>query len=229
MKPLRAERKHDAILEGGRTCNVMAAVAVGAMAAGSAYSANKQSKAAGQAAAASERATELSVEENRRQFDAMQKLMTPYVDAGAGALGGQQTLLGLNGADAQGQAIAGLQASPQYMATMQAGSDAIMANASATGGLRGGNAQAALGQFGMQNLSNIIQQQYQNLGGLTSMGQNAAAGVGNAGMQTGTNISNLLMQNAATQGNAYLAQGKAQAQVGNTLAGFGSMYLGGKF
>jgi hypothetical protein len=58
----------------------------------------------------------------------------------------------------------------------------------ATGGLRGGNVQAALGQFQPQLLAQLIDQQYSRLGGLTSIGQNAAAGVGNAGMSTGNSI-----------------------------------------
>ncbi|WP_449405980.1 hypothetical protein [Massilia phosphatilytica] len=36
---------------------------------------------------------------------------------------------------------------PRFQALQQQGNDAILANASATGGLRGGNVQGALGQF----------------------------------------------------------------------------------
>jgi len=80
-----------------------------------------------------------------------------------------------------------------------------------------------LAQFRPQVLSSLIEQQYNRLGGLSSMGQNAAAGVGNAGMQTGNNISNLLQQQGAAQAGGALATGQAW---GNVLGGIGQ-YAGG--
>ena len=103
----------------------------------------------------------------------------------------------------------------------QQGNNAILANASATGGLRGGNTQAALAQFSPQLLSQLIQQQFGNLGGLTSVGQNAAAGVGNAGMQTGNSITNLLQQQGAAQAGAALAGGRAS--MGAWSGGMGAL------
>lgn len=187
----------------------------------------KQAGQAGERAAATQaNAAQLGIDEQRRQFDMLQQALAPYQQAGLGGLTGQQNLIGLNGNDAQAQAIAGLQAGPQYTAMMQAGSDAILGNASATGGLRGGNTQAALGQFGGQMLSQIINQQYQNLGGLTSVGQNAAAGVGNAGMQTGSNVAQLLQQQGAATAGGQLAIGGINRaafgdlmKIGSTVAG----------
>jgi hypothetical protein len=203
----------------------------GASLVGGIYSSNKQGKAAGQAADAQSYAAELGIEENRRQFDAIQKLLDPYIKAGTGALTGQQNLIGLNGAPAQATAIAGIEGSPQFTALMQQGENAILQNASATGGLRGGNTQGALAQYRPAVLSQLIEQQYGRLGGLTSVGQNAAAGVGNAGMQTGTNVANLLQQQGAAQAGGYLAQGRAQAGYANAITGAIGQYfgLGGKF
>ena len=56
---------------------------------------------------------------------------------------------------------------------VQQGQDAILQNASAIGGLRGGNTQAALAQFRPALLSQLIAEQYNRLGGLSSLGQNA--------------------------------------------------------
>jgi hypothetical protein len=103
------------------------------------------------------------------------------------------------------------------------GEEAILQQASATGGLRGGNTQGALAQFRPQVLSSLINQQYGRLGGLTSMGQNAAVGVGNAGMQTGQNISGLYGQQGAAAAGSALAQGQA---FGNVMGGI-SQYAGG--
>jgi len=124
------------------------------------------------------------IAESSRQFDAIQNLLSPYAEAGPGALQAQQNLLGLGGEEAQKAAYAGIEGSPAFQSMAQQGENAMLQNASATGGLRGGNIQGALAQYRPQLLSQLIQQQYQNLGGLTSIGQNAAAGVGNAGMQT---------------------------------------------
>lgn len=197
-----------------------------------------QSRSASKAQDAQSAQNMAAQEEQRRQFDEVRKLLEPYVNAGTGALGAQQNLIGLGGADAQRQAIEALQGGPQFQAMQQAGQNAILQNASATGGLRGGNTQSALGQFDQQLLAQLIQQQYGNLGGLTSIGQNAAAGVGNAGMQTGNNISSLMGQQGAIQAGGQLARGQLIGNVlglpgqlamfnagsgGNLFGGFGGM------
>lgn len=185
----------------------------GASLGGGIDSANAQSSAAGQASAAQQAAAQAGIAEQQRQFDAIRELLKPYTQAGTGALSAQQALAGLSGADAQKQAIAGIQGSPQFQALQQQGESSILANASATGGLRGGNVQGALAQFSPALLSQLIDQQYSRLGGISSMGQNAAAGVGNAGMQTGQGISSLLQQQGAAQAGNYLAQGKSNQQM----------------
>jgi hypothetical protein len=195
----------------------VAVAVVGTAVVSSAVSSNAQKKAANRAASAQEQSAQLGIEEQQRQFDKVRDLLQPYVEAGTGALGAQQALVGLSGADAQRQAIAGIQNSPQFSALKKTGEESILANASATGGLRGGNVQGALGQFSPNLLAQLIEQQYGRLGGLTSMGQNAAAGVGNAGMQTGQGISQLLQQQGAAQAGNALAAGRANAAMYNTI------------
>jgi hypothetical protein len=190
------------------------------------YSANKASSSADRASQAQTQSAQSGIDEQRRQFDALQKLLSPFVSAGTGALGGQQDLLGLNGAGAQQSAISGIQSSPQFQALTQQGEDSILANASATGGLRGGNVQSALAQFRPQLLSQLIDQQYSRLGGLTSLGQNAAAGVGNAGMATGSAVAGLMGQQGSAAAGAALAGGRASAMgasglTNGLMSGFG--------
>lgn len=198
------------------------------------YMASKSaSKAAGKAADAQSRAADAQIAESQRQFDQIQALLQPYTDAGYRGLTGQQDLLGVNGAEAQQKAISALESSPTMQALTQQGETSILQNASATGGLRGGNVQAALAQFRPQLLSQLIQQQYSNLGGLVSVGQNAAAGVGNAGQNSSNQIIGALGQQGASQAGAALAQGQAQAGMWNNIAGtasmLGTMKLMGKF
>ena len=137
---------------------VAAAVAGGTIVGGY-LSSNAQKGAAEDAANAQSQASQAGIDEQRRQFDQVQQLLAPFVNAGTGALGAQQNLLGLNGNGAQQDAISTIQRSPQFTALQKQGEDAILANASATGGLRGGNVQGALGQFSPALLSQLIQQQ----------------------------------------------------------------------
>lgn len=183
------------------------------------YSANQQAGAAEDAANAQVAGSQQGIAEQNRRFDAVQKLLAPYATAGTGALGAQQNLIGLGGPDAQRSAIDALKGSPEFAALTQQGEDSILANASATGGLRGGNTEAALAQFRPQLLAQLINEQYGRLGGLTSLGQNAAAGVGNAGIATGQGISSLYGQIGAAQAGSALAQGKANIGYGQAIAG----------
>jgi hypothetical protein len=207
----------------------VAAAVAGASLVGSYVSSKNQKKAASTAADAQTQAAELGIEEQRRQFDQIQQLLAPFVSAGKGALTGQQDLLGLNGNAPQQAAIGALEQSPQFQALTQQGEEAILANASATGGLRGGNVQGALAQFRPQLLAQLIDQQYSRLGGLTQMGQASAAGVGSAGMQTGNNVTQLLGQQGAAQAGAALAAGRANGQLVNGISNAFGTFVGSKF
>lgn len=127
------------------------------------------------------------------------------------------------GAQAQQQAIAGIEGSPLFQSLLRQGEQGILQNASATGGLRGGNVQGALAQFRPAMLNQQIQQQLANFAGLASLGQSAAAGTGNAGIQTGANIGNLLQDTG--QARAYGALGSSNA-LGGAVASLGNI-LGG--
>jgi len=189
--------------------------------------AKQAGEAAEQAGALQYQASMAGVEEQRRQFDKLVELMAPYVAAGEGGMAGQQALVGLKGPEAQQQAISALEQSPEFASLVQQGENALLQQASATGGLRGGNTQAALAQFRPQILSALIEQQYGRLGGLTKIGQASAAGQAAAGMETGSNVANLLQQGGAAQAGAAIAAGSVPRQtfgdilkIGGTVAGF---------
>lgn len=188
-------------------------------------------KQAGKAAEAAGRtqaeAAEKGIEEQRRQFNALVELMAPYVTAGTGAMGQQQALIGLQGAEAQQQAISGFEQSPLFQSLTQQGENAILQNAAATGGLRGGNVQAALSQFRPQALNALIEQQYGRLGGLTTLGQASAAGQASSGLQSASNIGNLLANQGAAIAGGQMARGGVTRQafgdllnIGKTVAAF---------
>jgi hypothetical protein len=192
---------------------------LGGAIAGGLLSSSAQKKAAGTAAGAQIQAAELATEEQRRQFDAVQELLKPYVEAGTSALGQQLALAGVSGPEAQRAAITALEQGPQFQALVGQGEEAILQQASATGGLRGGNVQGALAQFRPQMLASLIEQQYGRLGGLTATGQASAAGQATAAQTMGTNISNLLQQQGAASAGAALARGQATANMWGDITG----------
>ncbi len=214
---------------------VAAAVVAVAAVAGSVYSSNQKGKAAGRASNAQQQAAQQGIDESRRQFDSVKELLSPYVNAGTGALNEQQNLIGLNGNDAQNKSISGIANGGQFNSMVQQGENSILQNASATGGLRGGNTQGTLAQFRPQLLSQLINQQYQNLGGIAQNGQNAASNLGNSGLQTGQNVSNLLQQQGAAKAGGYIAEGNTRAGYANAVtSGIGTYFGaggsgGGKF
>ena len=169
---------------------------------------------------------EKGIEEQRRQAAATAARLAPYEEAGRGAMQAQQALMGLLGPEAQQAAIAQIQGSPEFAAMARQGEMGITQNASATGGLRGGNTQAALAQFRPQLLSQLIQQRMAALGGLTSMGQASAAGTAQMGQQSAANIANLLGQQGAAQAGAIAGQGRAWGQALGTLGGLGGTIMG---
>lgn len=172
---------------------------------------NAQAKAAGKASDAQVKLGYDSLAEQRRQFDETQGNLQPYVDAGKLALGGQEGLLGLNGAGPQQAAIDALRASPLFQSLFQQGQDTILNNASATGGLRGGNLQGSLANFGRDTLAQVIQQQLANLGGLSAQGGATGGTLGGLGASNANSISSILSQIGADKAGGILAKGNAQA------------------
>lgn len=179
-----------------------------------------------QAAALQSQAAERGIAETQRQFDKLVELMQPFVAAGYEGLEGQRALTGLAGPGAQQAAIAGLTQSPEFQALSAQGQEAILQNAAATGGLRGGNTEAALAQFQPALLAQLIDRQYGRLGGITQLGQSSAAGQGAAGINTGANIANLLSQQGAAQAGGALAHGNFQRQLFGDISGLAGTFAG---
>lgn len=196
---------------------------------GSIVGGRQERKAISRASDQQAAAYEMGIEEQRRQFDALQELLKPYVTGGQTAFREQQKLLGLGTPEEQAAAIAQLEQSPMMKALVQKGENALLQNASATGGLRGGNTAAALAQFRPQMLAQLIEGQFSKLGGLSSLGANSAAMQGNTGMNMASNIGNLLGQIGSARSGATLSRSASSRQgisdllglAGNVVGGFG--------
>ena len=242
------------------------AVAIGVGAAGviagvggaaiSAYSASEAQKAY-------EKQSELDRQQLQAATEAAQQAQQPFAQAGMGGVNGlqgyqqtgqdalaqQRALAGLDGPQAQQAAIEALKASPGYTQMMDQAQTTLLQNASATGGVRGGDTQGALAQLGPSVLNQLIQQQYANLGGLAGAGQNAASNIGQLGQASASGMASSALQGAGMQSanlqglgnsnaNALLAQGQAwnqglQNAAGSAAGAFGTYNgyqarLGGK-
>jgi hypothetical protein len=229
------------------------AALIGASVIGGVASSRAQSRAAKSAANAQMAAADQSAQVQREMFEATQATLSPFVEAGYGgveelaayaepglfALEQQAAIAGLMGPEAQAAQIAQIESDPLYQATVRQGEEALLQQASATGGLRGGNIQGALAQFRPQMLSDQIAQQYSRLGGfaglgaeaqsqLASLGQASAAQQAAAGTAAAGGISSALTQAGQAQAGGALAAGQARAGLyGIPSQAFG-MYVGGK-
>jgi len=193
---------------------------------------NAQKKAAKKAAAAQVEAARLGIEEQRRQFDATRADFAPYLGAGTTALGDISDILGLNGADAQTASLGMIENSPIFSALTKSGEDAILQNASATGGVRGGNTQGVLARFRPELLDSLVQRQLSSLGGLANMGMGSAGQVGQFGANASTNIANLIGQQGQARAGSALVRGGVNAMnwqnAGDALSGaLESIFSGG--
>jgi hypothetical protein len=175
---------------------------------------------------AQQQATKDAIGEQRRQFDFVAGLMQPFVDAGTGALGGYEDILGLNGDEAQQLAYQAITAGPEFQQLQQVGNTNILQNASATGGLRGGNTQLALGELSPGILNQLVQQRLGNLGNLTQWGLQGAGGLGNTAVQTGNSIANLISGQGNATAGYYQNQQNQSNQLFNNALSLGGFVFG---
>lgn len=196
------------------------------------FGSNKKKKAAQQAAAAQTAAFQQGIDATSAQNELLQQQLEPYLTAGDQALGQQSNLLGLNGAGVQLGSIDALKASPLYQSLFGNGEDAILANGSATGGLRGGNTQRSLADFGRDTLAQTIEAQLSRLGGLSGQGLSAATNGGALGAQSVAQLTALLSGQGQAKAGGILGAANADLEKYGNIANLvgsaiGSFNFGG--
>jgi hypothetical protein len=159
------------------------------------------------------------VDETRAAREELRTLLQPYTEAGGPALQAQMAALGLAGPEAQQAYVTQQEQNPLFQSLARQQEEAILQNASATGGLRGGNVQGALAQFRPQLLNQFLEQQYTRLGGMTQLGQRSAAGVGASGMDAASSIAELLGKRGEAQAGGALARGKMFSDILGSAGG----------
>jgi hypothetical protein len=163
--------------------------------------AGKQKKASRKAEAAQIAALQKGIDQIGGQLGQTNASLQPYEQIGTSALGPLGALIGVNGLDAQNTAIAGLKEQPLYQSLFRTGEETLLQNAAATGGLRGGDTQRSLADFGSDTLLKALMQQLQGLGGLATLGQGTAVQKGSFGADAASSIAQL-----------FTGQGKARAE-----------------
>jgi hypothetical protein len=193
-------------------------VAAGITAAGAIGGGLIASHGARSAANAQQDAAQAGIDEQRREYDQTRTDLLPWLNAGHTALGGMLDILGLNGGDKQQVAITGIQNSPEFASLNRVGTEAILQNASATGGLRGGNVQASLYNQRSDLLAQLIDQQFARLGGISGAGAGVGSNLGQLGQGSANAISQLLGNMGAARAGGALgsAQGLGMALNGVT-------------
>ena len=112
--------------------------------------------------------------------------LNPFAQAGQGATGLAAALLGASGPEAQSQALANFQQSPGQQFLQEQEERAILRNAAATGGLRGGNVLDELGRRAQGRAQLSFNDRIAQLQGLSGQGLQAAGQIGQLrGQQAG--------------------------------------------
>ena len=145
---------------------------------------------------------------------------------------------GMTGAEAQQAAIQGITQSPLLQELTRQGEEALLQQAAATGGVRGGNIQGIMARYRPQMIQAEIDKQYARLQGLAGAGQSAILSQPTTPQASGypgmlgesTTIPNLYAQQGQASAQNILAQQGAQNQmwqnIGNVV-GWGLEKYGG--
>lgn len=181
---------------------------------------NKAKKASKNAEAAQLEYLNKAIAEQQRQFDVTRADYAPYLQSGLGGLSGLSDLIGINGADAQTAGLVNVQNSPMLASVIRNGEEALLANASATGGLRGGNTQRGLADFRSDVFADQLNQQIARLAGLAGLGQGATDSVSAFGANASNNISNTLGQQGQVRAGGILTRGGINQQLWNNAGSF---------
>lgn len=172
--------------------------------------------AAGDAADSANKGQDAAIREQRLAREQFQENINPYLEFGQNSMG---QLGQLNAGD-----YSGFMNSPDYLAAMQGGTQAV--NRAAIGNLSGGGTAADLQRLGQQTAAGYLGNYRNSLQFGAQLGQNSAVGAGQMGLQSANSIGNAYGQMGANSGNAALGQANAWGSALGGIAGLAGQYLG---
>jgi len=197
------------------------------------YSANKQAGAAKDAAKASQKATDATIAEQRRQFDLSRGDQMPWLQTGQWALDQQKKAL--NGD------YSGFMNAPDYGFALDQGLKTLDRSAAASGRLYSGGYGQDLTKYAQGMATQNYQNYMNNLGRLSNTGQSTASNLGVLGQNFANSMGTALSNNAANRASSYQSQANAYSGlaggIGNAFGDWwgtrdtslnGGWYLGNK-
>jgi hypothetical protein len=153
--------------------------------------------------------------------------LNPYASTGQEAQQREAALSGALGGAAQQQAFQDFQESPGQKFLRERQEQALLRNASATGGLRGGSTLSALQEQASGIAAQQQQQQLENMRNIAQRGQQAATQQGQFSQTGGISGANLIGQIAGQQAGLLGQQAGLQANTGSQMANLAAQ--GGQF
>lgn len=153
--------------------------------------------------------------------------LNPYASTGQEAQQREAALSGALGGAAQQQAFQDFQESPGQKFLRERQEQALLRNASATGGLRGGSTLSALQEQASGIAAQQQQQQLENMRNIAQRGQQAATQQGQFSQTGGIGGANLIGQIAGQQAGLLGQQAGMQANTGSQMANLAAQ--GGQF
>lgn len=150
----------------------------------------------------------------QRQF----RQLDPFAQAGRSALEQQQALLGLGGQEAQDAAFNAFAESPGQRFIRERAQKSLLRNASAIGGIGGGNVRSALVEQGAGFAAQDFGNQFNRLGDLRTAGQTAATNIGQGALTTAGNLASTSFNAAQLRGAGAINTAARQGQFGQNFA-----------
>lgn len=155
--------------------------------------------------------------EQQRQFEVTRQDYAPLLSLLAPSVAQLGNGTGINGAERQQEFLTSLQNSPLLESLYRTGTEGVLQNASATGGLRGGNTQRGLADFRADTFAGQFDAQLARLAGLAGLGSGATQAVSTFGANASDNISNLYGQQGQVRAGGITTRGGINAQNWNDV------------
>lgn len=197
------------------------------------FGGNSAKKASRKAESAQIQALERAMGVVNDQYNTTRQDYAPFREGGLQGLERLLTLMGFNGTDDQNTGLLALRESPMFQRRYQAGEDAVLANASATGGLRGGNVNRSLYNLGEDTFAATLNDELTRLYGLTGIGTGATDNLAALGQNRASTVADLFGKQGDARAQGLLTRGGINSRmwgnVGGVLDDAASSIFGGFF
>lgn len=184
------------------------------------WGANKAASAQEKAAAQAAQAQQAALEFQKANYEKSRGDLSPFIQTGQGANNLLASFYGLNGAaPLNDNVLQSFYNSPDFKFALKGGSEALDNSAAAKGAALGGNQIRAQTEYGQGLATQNLQNYFTKLASMSGQGITAGGYLGSIGTGAGNSVG----ATSNNLGNAYMAQGTAEASgVLGTVKGLNS-------